>query len=57
MENLKTKRRVFLQKTGSKKTIFITLMTTFGVKKNEHYLHIVQNQLTMDVLFEPVDIL
>ena len=52
VENLMTKRRVFQQKTGTKKTVFITMITIFGVKKNEHYLSIVQNQLTMDVLFE-----
>lgn len=29
-----------------------SMMTTFGVKKNEYYLHAIQNQLLMDVLFE-----
>jgi AAA+ ATPase superfamily predicted ATPase len=52
--NLMTKRQVFLEKTGSKKTIFVTLLTTFGAKTNEHYLQTIQNQLNMSVLFEPV---
>jgi uncharacterized protein len=50
--NLATKRQVFIEKTGTKKTIFNTLITTFGAKRNEHYLQTVQNQLTMEVLFE-----
>jgi uncharacterized protein len=49
---LRSKRSIFQQKTGSKKTIFITLLTTFGAKPNEHYLEVVQNQLQMGVLFE-----
>jgi uncharacterized protein len=51
-EALDRKRRVFLSKTGTKKSIFITLITTFGTTVNEHYLNTVQNQLKMDVLFE-----
>ncbi|MFN0203116.1 MAG: AAA family ATPase [Bacteroidia bacterium] len=51
-EQLNTKRLVFLEKTSSKKTVFITLLTTFGATKNEAYLGTVQNQLTMDILFE-----
>lgn len=51
-EELNLKRRIFLAKTGTKKTVFITMLTTFGVKENGHYLSTVQNQLKMDVLFE-----
>jgi hypothetical protein len=51
-EILNLKRRVFLEKTGTKKSVFITMLTTFGVKTNEHYLNSTQNQLKMDVLFE-----
>ena len=51
---LHAKRSIFQQKTGINKTIFITLITTFGVKPNEHYLSVAQNQLQMDVLFEQV---
>ena len=53
-EELNLKRRIFLSKTGTKKTVFITMLATFGVKENGHYLSTVQNQLTMDVLFERV---
>jgi uncharacterized protein len=50
--SLRSKRSVFQEKTGSKKTIFISLLTTFGAKPNEHYLEIVQNQLDMTILFK-----
>lgn len=50
---LRTKRRIFVEKTGTRKSVFFTLLTTFGAKKNEHYLGIIQNQVTMDALFEP----
>ena len=53
-EELNLKRRIFLDKTGTKKTAFITMLTTFGVNENGHYLSTVQNQLTMDVLFEKI---
>jgi uncharacterized protein len=51
-DNLETKRQVFIEKTGTKKTVFITLLTTLGAKPNEHYLQTVQNQLTIAALFE-----
>ncbi|MEO0044077.1 MAG: hypothetical protein RL329_3525 [Bacteroidota bacterium] len=51
-ENLQLKKRIFLEKTVPKKTVFITMITTFGVKTNEHYLNTTQNQLKMEVLFE-----
>ncbi len=53
-DNLTQKRWVFEEKTGTKKTIFVTLLTTFGAAMNEHYLNHVQSQLKMDVLFEPL---
>ena len=53
-DELKTKRFVFLEKTNTKKSVFITLLTTLGATTNEHYLSTVQNQWTMDVLFEPL---
>lgn len=51
-ETLNHRRRIFLEKTGTRKSVFNTMLTTFGVKKNDYYLHAIQNQLLMDVLFE-----
>jgi uncharacterized protein len=53
-DGLETKRRVFQKKTGTRKTIFITLITTYGVTTNEYYLQTIQNQVTIDALFESV---
>ena len=53
-DNLTHKRLVFQEQTKTKKTIFITLLTSFGVATNEHYLNTVQSNLTMDSLFENV---
>ncbi len=49
--NLKNKKIVFKEKTGTKKTLFTTMITTYGVKENEHYLSVIDNQLTMNDLF------
>jgi hypothetical protein len=50
-EKLQTKKKVFREQTGTTKTLFTTMVTTYGVKKNSHYLSVVDNQLTMDELF------
>ncbi len=51
VEKLQNKKRVFREQTGSTKTLFTTMVTTYGVKKNSHYLSVVDNQLTMGDLF------
>lgn len=48
---LERKKNVFQNVTSTKKTIFITMITPFGVIKNEHYIGLVNQQLTMDNLF------
>jgi AAA+ ATPase superfamily predicted ATPase len=50
-EQLERKKAVFQRITKTKKTIFLTLITPFGVVKNEHYIGLVDQQLTMDALF------
>ncbi|MBO0934187.1 AAA family ATPase [Fibrella aquatilis] len=50
-ETLERKRRVFQQQTHTRKTIFLTLITTFGVKPNPYATSLIQSQLTMDALF------
>jgi AAA+ ATPase superfamily predicted ATPase len=51
-ETLQNKKRVFREQTETGKTLFTTLVTTYGVKKNTHCLSVIENQLTMDDLFE-----
>jgi predicted AAA+ superfamily ATPase len=49
---LDNKVRVFREETNTKKTLFLTLVTTYGVKKNEQYLGRVQNEIPMTELFK-----
>lgn len=50
--DLQRKRDVFKTATNTKKTIFITMITTFGVAQNTHAIGSVHNQLAMDVFFD-----
>lgn len=49
---LEQKLEVFAKKTKTKKTLFITMITAYGIKDNEHSDRLVQKSLTMDVLFD-----
>ncbi|MVM36657.1 AAA family ATPase [Spirosoma sp. HMF3257] len=49
---LQEKVRVFKQNTRTKKNVFVTLLTVFGAKRNEHYLSSITNELTIDDLFQ-----
>lgn len=51
-EELKRKKEVFKRETKTKKTVFITMITTFGVQQNIHFIGNVDNQLTIDALFD-----
>jgi len=45
------KAAVFKEQTHSKKNVFITMLSVFGIKKNEHYLMAVTNQVLIEDLF------
>ncbi len=49
---LENKVSVFKTQTKTAKTIFLTMVTTFGIKKNEHATRLIQNEITMDALFK-----
>lgn len=51
-DNLRQKIGVFQKVTGTRKSLFLTFITTFGVVENEYAGSLVQNTLTMDALFE-----
>lgn len=51
-EALRHKIQTFKEATGTKKSIFLTMLTTHGLKDNEYRNSVIQNELTMDVLFE-----
>ena len=49
---LENKVNVFRAQTKTRKTIFLTMITSFGIKKNPNALRLVQNEVTMDALFD-----
>ena len=49
---LQQKIAVFKAQTQTKKNVFLTFLTTFGVKENKYYLSVVTNQLTIKDLFQ-----
>lgn len=51
-EQLRRKKQRFLEETGIKKAILITLITPYGVKKNEHSRAIMDLELTLSDLFQ-----
>ena len=49
--NLRNKIGAFKDSTKTKKAVFMTMITTFGLVKNQYSRSIIQNELTMDNLF------
>jgi uncharacterized protein len=49
---LDSKVRVFKEVTGTRKTIFPTLITTYGTRKNDHYTGRVQAEVVMENFFK-----
>jgi len=50
-QELRNKVSVFKAQTGTRKAVFLTMITTFGLSRNEYAASMVQNDLTLDVLF------
>jgi len=50
-EILRNKAGDFKQATGTRKALFLTMITTYGIKRNT-YAGMVQNEITMDALFK-----
>lgn len=50
--DLESKETVFKTQTKTKKTTFITMITTYGVSQNDYYEKLVQAEVLMDDLFE-----
>jgi uncharacterized protein len=51
-QNLRNKIGIFKEETKTRKAVFLTMITTFGLKNNAHSLGIIQNSITMDELFK-----
>lgn len=50
-QSLQHKVAVFKSETGTRKAIYLTMLTTYGLAKTT-YSSMVQNELTMEILFE-----
>ena len=49
---LQQKLWAFMEETGTTKTLFLTIITTFGLKENLHSRGLVQQSLDMNALFD-----
>jgi hypothetical protein len=50
-KELGNKLRVFREHTKTRKTLFLTMVTTYGLKNSKNNVGLVQNEITMDALF------
>ncbi len=50
-EHLRERMGFFADMTHTKKTLYLTMVTTYGLKRTK-YASIVQNEVEMDQLFE-----
>lgn len=51
-EELRNKIGTFRTETRTRKSVFLTMITTFGLQANSYSTGLVQNSITMDSLFE-----
>ncbi len=51
-ENLSNKLSAFRVETGTNKTLFLTMITTFGLKANPYSQQLVNDNLDMNILFQ-----
>lgn len=50
-KKLEYKKVLFREKTGTKKTLFTTLLTPYGIRKGEASSWAIDSEITMDALF------
>ncbi len=51
-KKLRNKIQIFRQSSKTRKQVFLTLISTFGLKQNMHSVGLVDNDLDLEVLFE-----
>jgi AAA+ ATPase superfamily predicted ATPase len=51
-DTIRKKKKEFTAVMKGRKNVFVTFVTTFGVKSNSHSQEVMDNQITMDSLFE-----
>jgi AAA+ ATPase superfamily predicted ATPase len=52
-DELEKKISAFRTQTKTRKTVFLTMITTFGIEVNKHSIGFVQNSIDLNDLFEP----
>lgn len=52
---LRDKIGVFRSETATRKSVFLTMITTYGVQENIHSIGLIQNDLQMKDLFKPTN--
>ncbi len=50
--NLRQKLEIFRERTKPRKALFLTMITTYGVRKTDSYPGLIQSEVTMQALFE-----
>jgi AAA+ ATPase superfamily predicted ATPase len=50
-EQLRRRANIFREKTKTKKAILFTMITTYGLNKNEYALDVIHNDMDMEALF------
>ena len=50
-QNIQRKKSIFKFITKTKKQVFVTLITTFGIHQNKNTIGLIDNVLTVDALF------
>jgi AAA+ ATPase superfamily predicted ATPase len=50
--NLRNKLRIFKEVTKTRKQLMLTFVSSFGINENEQSIGLVDNSLTMEILFE-----
>ena len=53
-EELRGKLSIFKKITKTKKTLFLTMLTTYGVEENQYRTSLVHHNITMDALFKSI---
>jgi hypothetical protein len=51
-KQLRNKKNIFCEKIAGNKSVFLTLITTYGAKKNEHFLELIDQQIVLNDLFD-----
>jgi hypothetical protein len=51
-ERLRNKLNEFRTGSETRKNVYLTMITTFGVTENKYSIEVVENQLTMECLFK-----